>query len=368
MAYTPFNTSLYLAAFSGCLSGLELADLAAVAMADAYAQRYDTLWGPSTPTNLEIISTEDISESVWLNRSPLEINATIPGAYTAIAEYVIALVQAGNAQVVGEGIDPNATGGSGGGGASGATGPAGPPGAIGPTGPMGIAANTGATGPAGAPGAPGAAGPTGPAGAAGPTGPAGAAGSIGPTGQAGGAGALGSTGPTGAAGTPGTPGAIGPTGPTGTPGIQGIQGIQGVTGPTGPAGIQGLQGSTGPTGPTGPSGKPSPQNQIALAAPVATSALVGGTTYLVDTSGGPFTQNLPTLVPDGTWYEWNDTSGTWNTNNFTIAPNASDNIVDPNTIGVSGTLPTSPNQITLKQVRATVRTQYVLSRRLWISI
>lgn len=115
MSYIPNNASIYLAAFSGCLSGLNQAGLEAAKIADAYAQELDTLWGVAGFTTLETTEIESLSESVWLFRSPLPASAAFtPSAYQAVASRVIALAQQGNAIVVAEGIDPNA-GGSGGG-------------------------------------------------------------------------------------------------------------------------------------------------------------------------------------------------------------------------------------------------------------
>lgn len=66
MSYTPNNASIYLAAFSGCLSGLNQAGLEAARIADAYAQELDTLWGVAGFTTLETTEIESLSESADL--------------------------------------------------------------------------------------------------------------------------------------------------------------------------------------------------------------------------------------------------------------------------------------------------------------
>src|SRR5271157_76752 len=112
--YVPFHTPIYLAAFAGCLAGLGAAgrylndpnpadyDLQARS-ADAFAQQFDTSWGIAPFTNLEIVEIEENCEAVWETRSPLTTDqATIPGNYAGLVNGVIALVRAGNAQVVAE--------------------------------------------------------------------------------------------------------------------------------------------------------------------------------------------------------------------------------------------------------------------------
>ena len=188
MGYPANNPTVYLKALAGYVAGItspntgdiNAADYVNVArMADAYAQQLDTSWGAPAPTAFELDQIVSASSTVWLLRSSITTNPLLPGSYTQIAEAVIARVKQANAQVVSEGIDPNATG-------------------VGPVGPTG---------------------PTGPAGAAitGPTGP---------TGQQGNASTV--TGPTGSDGSQGAQGDQGDAGPTGPTGQQGTAGIAGV--------------------------------------------------------------------------------------------------------------------------------------------
>lgn len=117
MSYTPINLCVYLKAFAGALSGMgssgrNIPSLGAASyyalMADAYAQEFDATWGETTPTGFEEDSIEENSEAVWENGSPLERSVSlIPGSYNHIVVNVIALVQAGNNQIVAQGVDPN---------------------------------------------------------------------------------------------------------------------------------------------------------------------------------------------------------------------------------------------------------------------
>jgi hypothetical protein len=120
--YTPNNPSVYMKALAGCLAGLGgagkflldpiAADYSIYArMADAYAQAFDGAWGTPVPTVFELDAIEAASEGVWQGRSPFESAvAFVPNAYSGLVLGAIALVKEGNAQIVNEGIDPNAGG------------------------------------------------------------------------------------------------------------------------------------------------------------------------------------------------------------------------------------------------------------------
>ena len=120
MPYTPNNPPIYLAAFAGAIAGLgasgqPFGDVSySAAMSDAFSQAVDIAFGagPYTALDLEII--REASETAWAERSPLRSPDSItPGAYTGIAQEIVALTRAGDLQVIGEGIDPNAGGGPG---------------------------------------------------------------------------------------------------------------------------------------------------------------------------------------------------------------------------------------------------------------
>ena len=128
MSYTPNNATVYLRAFSGCQAGMSasgrgqgVADLSAdeyyAQMADAWAQAVDAAFGAVTPTLFELSLIEDMSETIWTQRSPLPTSVAFnPAAYAGLALVVTTAATTGNAQVVAVGIDPNAGGGGGGGG------------------------------------------------------------------------------------------------------------------------------------------------------------------------------------------------------------------------------------------------------------
>jgi hypothetical protein len=122
MAYTPFQVKIYLSAMAGAGAGLGasgryLTDTNAgdyildAQMADTFAQEIDAAWntsGDPTPTCFETTAMAEICEAVWEARSPLEMaSRLVTGSYAGIAIAIVELVQALNAQVVAEGVDPN---------------------------------------------------------------------------------------------------------------------------------------------------------------------------------------------------------------------------------------------------------------------
>lgn len=124
--FKPHNTPLYLKALAGFMSGITAAGVTDTSpedytlygqMADAWAQQFDTAWGVSVPTGLELELIGDASASMWIGRSPPPSDgAILPGTYDQTVQAAIARVKQGNAQAVGEGVDPDDTGGGGGGG------------------------------------------------------------------------------------------------------------------------------------------------------------------------------------------------------------------------------------------------------------
>jgi hypothetical protein len=132
----PTTPSVYVAAFNGCLIGLAASgkylndpnagDYAYyTAQAKAFATQIDVAWtasGTPSPTCSEINSLQAAATGVWSSdRSPLQSSAAnVPGNYAGVATAIVALVQQGNAQLVLDGVDPNAAcdvGGGGGGAA-----------------------------------------------------------------------------------------------------------------------------------------------------------------------------------------------------------------------------------------------------------
>src|ERR1700677_4944598 len=253
--YTPQNSQVFQAAFTGALAGIAVNNAPIVdpvpadytpadTIAGAYAQAVDTEWGGASADCLEVGVCLAASEAYFSNRSvsPQSLKAySAVGSrneWLTVGSAVVALMLSADAYFASQGIAVVCEGGG-----TAATGPTGPTGSTGATGPgsgtTGATGASGSTGPTGASGT----GPTGPTGATGTTGPQGVTGPTGSTGASGtgptGATGAGVTGPTGATGSTGASG-TGPTGPTGA----------GVTGPTGATGATGASG-TGPTGATG---------------------------------------------------------------------------------------------------------------------
>lgn len=124
--YTPNNVCVFNKAITGCQAGL----IASRAMpfdpyeadyvdpaerADAFAQAVDTAWGAASYTNADLDQIFAASQAIWANgRSPVTGAAGLTAAgYTSLAVGIVAATQAGTAQIVAEGIDPNGCGGGG---------------------------------------------------------------------------------------------------------------------------------------------------------------------------------------------------------------------------------------------------------------
>ena len=114
--YVPNNATVYLRAFDGALAGMAASgrvpassdDTQYALMADAWAQAVDIAFGVGVPTLFELQGLEDASQEIWSLRSPLTTPlATVAANYRGLAASVVALVVAGNAQVVAQGVNPN---------------------------------------------------------------------------------------------------------------------------------------------------------------------------------------------------------------------------------------------------------------------
>ena len=113
MSYTPNNVPVYLAAYNA-IAGFYDAQFQHpvdyAELADAWAQALDTAWGAGSYTSLELALIGSVSVIQWQGQPiPEDGHRYVPSAYADAAADVIALVKAGNAQVVAEGIDPNVT-------------------------------------------------------------------------------------------------------------------------------------------------------------------------------------------------------------------------------------------------------------------
>jgi len=119
MAYVPNNTQIYTAAYAGAFAGMTVsnrvisnpdsasyAGLAAVA--GAWAQEVDTVWGATATTQLDISTIQEESEAAWQNRSP-QTTALFqtPSTYANEVTAIIATVTAAEAYFAGQGITPS---------------------------------------------------------------------------------------------------------------------------------------------------------------------------------------------------------------------------------------------------------------------
>jgi hypothetical protein len=127
--YVPNNVLVYIAAYSGSISGMAVAgklltddnpaDYAAVCtVAGAFAESFDTEWGLAAPTDLDLSIIEEECEGAfnWRYPNTSKPNTMTPATYTAECKALIALVQASQAYFAGQGIVPPFPGGGGGGG------------------------------------------------------------------------------------------------------------------------------------------------------------------------------------------------------------------------------------------------------------
>lgn len=121
MSYSPNNINIFIAAYSGAISGmgasnrnptdddpLSYEDLANTA--GTFAQAYDTLWGDRSTSDLDVTTTHEICESAWENRSPNELKT---GYASKLAGALIAIVEAGGNYFLDNDIPQNDTPGDG---------------------------------------------------------------------------------------------------------------------------------------------------------------------------------------------------------------------------------------------------------------
>jgi hypothetical protein len=124
----PINTEIYIAAYSGAMSGMGAsdkiplfnmaADYAALAsIAGGFASAVDIAFDNSANTELDIAILESICEGIWNGRTPFYGGQfLIPATYAREAEAVVAMVNAADLYFIANGINPSPGGGGGGGG------------------------------------------------------------------------------------------------------------------------------------------------------------------------------------------------------------------------------------------------------------
>ena len=123
MAYVPINLQMFCAAFSGALAGMgasdrvptdnQVADYAGLAsVAGAYAQSFDTEWGLTPTTLLDLECAQELSEVAWQDRAPQAVPPNLtPANYTKLTQALIAMIKAAGAYFAGLGIIPPPVGG-----------------------------------------------------------------------------------------------------------------------------------------------------------------------------------------------------------------------------------------------------------------
>jgi hypothetical protein len=102
---------------------------------------------------------------------------------------------------------------------------------------------------------------------------------------------------------------------------------------------------------------------VRLAAPGTITAAESGTIFLIDTSGGPFTQPLPTTsLFDGCQFTFIDAKAKWATNAFTLN-GAGNNVVDPGYINIDGRTGAT---VALSEVRGAVTIIWDNTQSIWL--
>jgi hypothetical protein len=124
MAYVPLAPTMFFAAYSGAIAGMTaggrnlvdnvVGDYAGfAAVAQAWAQSFDTVWGAVAATSADVTMAEDLSEMTWEQREPGQAGTSIlPSNWTALVTNVIAVILAVKANFTANGETPPAPSGA----------------------------------------------------------------------------------------------------------------------------------------------------------------------------------------------------------------------------------------------------------------
>lgn len=131
MSYTPVNSQIFFAAYSGALAGMVVsnrvptdtnaastANVGNAAVAGAFAQSFDTAWANAADANLlDVLATRHMCSMVWESRAPqaLVTPSLTPSSYTTLCNALIAIIGAATTYMSGQGIAIPANGGGSGG-------------------------------------------------------------------------------------------------------------------------------------------------------------------------------------------------------------------------------------------------------------
>ena len=127
MSYVPLNPNVFSTALAGALAGMaaagrnptdadssDYADNASAA--GAFAEEFDTQWGVTTATMLDILVMNNEITGAFAGRS---LSDAVTGDYSVLSAALIAIVLAARTFVAGQGITPPAWNNGGGGGGTG---------------------------------------------------------------------------------------------------------------------------------------------------------------------------------------------------------------------------------------------------------
>jgi hypothetical protein len=125
MPYAIQNANVFTAAFSGALAGMGVSGRVPIsanparysgliAVANAFAEQFDTLWGATAVGTLEVQTISESSESLWQNRAPIPSVVTLnPLTWESECQGIIAIVQEALAWYASQGYTNPAIGGGG---------------------------------------------------------------------------------------------------------------------------------------------------------------------------------------------------------------------------------------------------------------
>jgi hypothetical protein len=125
MPYIVQNPNVFTAAFSGALAGMGVSGrvnvdansaryAGLVAVANAFAEEMDTLWGATSVATLEVETFQEASESLWQGRAPIPSGITLnPLTWQAECQAIIAIVEEALAWYASQGYPNPPIGGEG---------------------------------------------------------------------------------------------------------------------------------------------------------------------------------------------------------------------------------------------------------------
>jgi hypothetical protein len=125
MTYIPLNVNVYTAAFAGAIAGSGVPDgsfivdpvsgdyAPAANIAAVFAQAVDTAWGVTTANQYDVDAIEEVCTNILTKGggAPMTGAVTTQANWTVVATAIVALVRAGDAKAIADGITFPAVGG-----------------------------------------------------------------------------------------------------------------------------------------------------------------------------------------------------------------------------------------------------------------